>query len=207
MRTKQTARKSTGDTAPRKTLCGGTRRPVYYDYGRPPLQQHIVSKEPIIPDTAMNPHAAMTSDARKEVLSAPDLLVIILSQLPHSSLLRAKFVNRRWASLFEHVEIQAALFARPRPKESALYTEIYSDVLMDRFSTFWPINGEDKAVFAKSSTLNKFHSKESNETPVDESDIHCLSEMHSSEKKPLHPPQQGFADKCHYSQWRQFLIC
>ncbi|KFX98178.1 hypothetical protein O988_04475 [Pseudogymnoascus sp. VKM F-3808] len=74
-----------------------------------------------------------------KVLSTPDVLVIILSQLPHSSLLKAKLVNETWAGVFENVEIQASLFVRPRPKESALYTETYSDLLINKFLT-WPTN-------------------------------------------------------------------
>src|ERR1700712_5035117 len=87
----------------------------------------------------------MTSYPQKRVLSTPDLLILILSQLPHSSLLKAKLVNKTWASLFEHVQIQAALFERPRPKDSALYTETYSDLLMNKFSTPWPSNREEYA--------------------------------------------------------------
>jgi hypothetical protein len=103
------------------------------------LQQHVVSEEPIIPDTATASNAAIASEAQMKVLSTLDVLVIILSQLPHSSLLKAKLVNKTWAGVFENVEIQASLFVRPRPKESALYTETYSDLLINKFLT-WPTN-------------------------------------------------------------------
>lgn len=111
----------------------------------------------------MGPDTAIPSEAQKTVLSTPDLLIIILSQLPHSSLLKAKLVNKTWASLFGHVEIQAALFNSPRPKGSALYTEAYSDLLMDKFSTFWTVNEEesDKEVLAESSIAKRPHFKES----------------------------------------------
>lgn len=66
--------------------------------------------------------------------------MIILSQLPHSSLLKAKLVSKTWASVFDNVEIRASLFECPRPKESALYTETYSDLLMDKFLAPWPTN-------------------------------------------------------------------
>ncbi|KAH8595365.1 hypothetical protein B0O99DRAFT_686787 [Bisporella sp. PMI_857] len=201
-RTKQTARKSTGGPAPRRRLAGS--HGVYYDLVDriPSLQQHIVPKKAMTPDTAMTSNAAITSNAQKTVLSTPDLLVLILSQLPHSSLLRAKLVNKTWASLFEHVEIKVALFERPGPKGSALYTETYSDILMDKFSVFWPISGEesDKVMLTKSS-------KESNEMPVDEPNIHDQSEMHLQKTKTLQPRLQGYADNCHNWQWRQLLLC
>ncbi len=95
------------------------------------------------------PREGVSSDAQRRVLTSPDLLLIILSQLPHSSLFKAKQVNKTWASLFRHAEIRAALFQIPRPKGSALYVETYSDILVDKFSTFWPINGGDKAIFLK----------------------------------------------------------
>ncbi|RDL31798.1 Uncharacterized protein BP5553_09200 [Venustampulla echinocandica] len=145
-RTKQTARKSTSGPAPRVQLSGSFRPGGYrFNYGNLPLQQHVVSKEPIIPDTAMASNAAMTSDAQMKVFSTPEILVIILSQLPHTSLLKAKLVNKTWASLSENVEIQASLFERPRPKESALYAETYSDLLMNKFLTPWPTNEEEYA--------------------------------------------------------------
>ncbi|KFY30523.1 hypothetical protein V494_08124 [Pseudogymnoascus sp. VKM F-4513 (FW-928)] len=138
-RTKQTARRSTNGPAPRLPLGD---RPVYYwfKHGNIPLQ-HAVSKEPINPDTARAPNAT-TSDAQMKVFSTPDVLIIILSQLPHSSLLNAKLVNKTWASLFDHVEIQASLFERPRPKGSALYTEAYSDLLMSKLLAPWPTDRE-----------------------------------------------------------------
>lgn len=114
-------------------------------YGNLPLQQDVVSEEGVIPNTGMASDAAMTSDAQTKVFSTPDVLVIILSQLPHSSLLTAKLVNKTWASLFENAEIKASLFECPRPKESALYTETYSDLLMKKFLTPWPTNGEEYA--------------------------------------------------------------
>jgi hypothetical protein len=157
-RTNQTARKSIGGAAPRRQLAGSSSQPpLYYNYGKRPSQNQIVSENPVIPDIVSIPREAISLAATKSVLSTPDLLVIILSQLPHSSLLKAKRVNRTWASLCGHIEIQAALFQHPRPKGSALYVETHSDILMDKFSTFWPINREDKAVFSKSSTAKTFH--------------------------------------------------
>jgi hypothetical protein len=80
-----------------------------------------------------------SSEAQKTVLSTPDILVLILSQLPHSSLLQAQLVNTTWAGLYNHVQIQAALFRCPRPPASALYCEPYSDLLIEKFfSSFWP---------------------------------------------------------------------
>ena len=163
----------------------------------------------MIPDTVPIPREAISSAAQKTVLSTPDLLVIILSQLPHSSLLKAKRVNRTWASLFGHVEIQAALFQHPRPKGSALYVETHSDILMDKFSTFWPINGEDKAVFSRSSTRKTFHPEEWNEMPVHASNSHDPPETRLQNTTTLQAQQQrGHADNCPYGQqWRQLLIC
>jgi len=160
-------------------------------------------------DTVSTPHEAFSSAAQKKVLSAPDLLVIILSQLPHSSLLNAKSVNKTWASLFGHVEIQAALFQYPRPNGSALYVEPHSDILMDKFSTFWPINGEDKAVFSKSSTVKTFHAEEGSEVPVNALKSHNPSGTRLPSRATLQPQQQrDHVDKCPYSQqWRQLLIC
>ena len=209
-RTKQTARKSTGGAAPRRQLAGSSSYPpLYYSYGKRPSQQQLISETPMIPDTVSITYEAISSAAQKTVLSTPDLLVIILSQLPHSALLKAKRVNRTWASLFGYVEIQAALFQHPRPKVSALYVEIHSDILMDKFSTFWPINGEDKAVFSKSSTVKTFHPEEWNETPVDASNSHDPSKTRLQNTTTLQPQQQrGNGDKCPYwQQWRQLLIC
>lgn len=163
----------------------------------------------MIPDTVSIPREAVSSVAQRTVLSTPDLLVIILSQLPHSSLLKAKRVNRTWASLFGHVEIQASLFQHPRPKGSALYVETHSDILIDKFSTFWPINGEDKAEFSKSSTVETFHPEEWNKLPVDASNSHDPLETRLQNTTTLQPQQQrGHGDKCpHRQQWRQLLIC
>ncbi|OBT67252.1 hypothetical protein VE03_02675 [Pseudogymnoascus sp. 23342-1-I1] len=140
-RTKQTARRSTAGIAPRRQLAGaGGSQPIRYDfdYGNLPLKQYVVSKEPIIPGTAMDSNAAAPSEAQMKVFSTPEMLAIILSQLPHSSLLTAKLVNKTWAGLFENAEIRASLFECPRPKELALYTEAYSDLLMNRFLAPWP---------------------------------------------------------------------
>lgn len=102
----------------------------------------------------------MSSAAQRKVLSTPDLLLIILSQLPHSSLLKAKGVSRTWASLFEHVEIQAALFLRPRPKGSASYVETHSDILMDKFSDFWPSEGYETLGCSIRSTVKRPHAQQ-----------------------------------------------
>ncbi|KIM93927.1 hypothetical protein OIDMADRAFT_184611 [Oidiodendron maius Zn] len=202
-RTRQTARKSTGGKAPRTQLAGSIRHPpLYYNYGKRPSQQQIISETPTIPDPASIPCEAISSAAQKTVLSTPDLLVIILSQLPHSSLLKAKRVNRTWASVFGYVEIQAALFQHPRPKGSALYVETHSDILMNKFSPFWPIKGEDKAVFSKSSTVKTFHPEGWNKIPVDASNSHDPSKTRL-QNTALHPQQH-----CPYwQQWRQLLIC
>ncbi|OBT73172.1 hypothetical protein VF21_07919 [Pseudogymnoascus sp. 05NY08] len=146
-RTKQTARKSTGGAAPRSQLASGSRqRGAYlFSYGDLPVRHDDVSEEPIIPDISMVLNTETTSDAQTEVFSTPDVLVIILSQLPHSFLLKAKLVNKTWASVFDNVEIRASLFECPRPKESALYTETYSDLLMDKFLAPWPTNEDGYA--------------------------------------------------------------
>lgn len=213
-RTKQNARKSTGAAAPRRPLAGlsctwSGRRPLHYNYGKRPSQQQSISESPRILDSVLIPREGNSSTAQKTVLSSPDLLIIILSQLPHSSLLNAKRVNSTWASLYGHVEIQAALFQRPRPKGSALHVETHSDILIDKFSTFWPINGEDKAVFSKCSTVDTFHPEEWNELPVDASDSRDPSETRLQRTTALQPQQQpGHGDKCPYrEQWRQLLIC
>ncbi|KAK0109261.1 hypothetical protein ONS96_003083 [Cadophora gregata f. sp. sojae] len=135
-RTKQTARKSTGGVAPRRQLAG-LHRSNYHSLKYPNFlsQPYTGASDPI------NPNPASASGAQEKVLSTPDLLIIILSQLPHSSLLKAKLVNRTWASLFENVEIQAAMFMSPRPKGSAEYAERYSDLVMGRWAEFW-LSGE-----------------------------------------------------------------
>jgi len=200
-RTKQTARRSTGGQAPR--------RPIYHrrawhnlTYEQLPLQQHIALINATILDTAV------ASDAQREVLSAPDLLLLILSQLPHSSLLKAKLVNKTWASLFKHVEIQAALFERPRPKESALYAETYSDLLMDNFSAFWSIyrDESDQAVLPESSIVTQPHPKESNEGPVDVPNVHRPSKNSSQKRMTVRLRIQKYTDKCLSWQWRQLLL-
>ena len=187
-RKKQTARPSTGEKACWKPLASSrSHAPLYYNYGKRPSQQHINSENHLVPNTASNPHTAMSSAAQEMVLSTPDLLIIILSQLPHSSLLKAKGVNKTWASLFGHAEIQAALFQRPRPKASAMHAETYSDILMDRFGAFWPINGEDKAVFSKRSTVKTFHPETWSNIPINVSNSHDPSQVHSQETKALQP--------------------
>ncbi|KFY28288.1 hypothetical protein V491_00539 [Pseudogymnoascus sp. VKM F-3775] len=142
-RTKQTARPSTVGRAPRIRLASSRRGSYRFKYGNLPLQHLSTSKKPVIPDTTVDSNAEIASDAQMKVFSTPEVLVIILSQLPHSSLLKAKLVNKTWTSVFENPEIQASLFERPRPKNSALYTETYSDLLMNRFATPWPTNGEE----------------------------------------------------------------
>lgn len=148
-RTRSTPHRRSEYTA-RGLICGFSLRerddrPYIFSYGDLPVQDDDVSKEPIIPDISMASNTATTSDAQTEVLSTPDVLVIILSQLPHSSLLKAKLVNKTWASVFDNVEIRASLFECPRPKDSALYTETYSDLLMDKFLAPWPTNEEEYA--------------------------------------------------------------
>lgn len=143
-RTKQTARQSTVGRGLGLHLARSSQRRSYrFKYGNLPLQQLSASKEHIIPDAAVDSNATVASDAQMKVFSTPDVLVIILSQLPHSSLLKAKLVNKTWASVFKNPEIQASLFERPRPKNSALYTETYSDLLMNKLSTPWPTNEEE----------------------------------------------------------------
>ncbi|RFU24650.1 hypothetical protein B7463_g11687, partial [Scytalidium lignicola] len=151
----------------------------------------------------------MTSNAQNTVLSTPDLLICILSQLPHSSLLKAKLVSKTWASLFKLVDIQAALFEHPRPKVSALYTETYSDILKNKFPTFWSTNEKepDKAGIPKSYFTKKLDPKESNEMPVDVSKIHHSSEIHLQETRTPQPQPQGDVDKCLNLHWRQLLVC
>ncbi|TVY84561.1 hypothetical protein LSUE1_G002749 [Lachnellula suecica] len=193
----------TGGLAPRRQLAC-----LFYHYGSRPSQQQVISEDSLDVDTKSAIHDATSSPAQKAVLSTPDLLVIILSQLPHSSLLKAKRVNRSWASIFEHVEIKAALFQHPRPKGSALYVETHSDVLMENFSSFWPVNGQDKVSFSKSTTVKTFHLKLRSRPPVDASNGHVPSErdLESPDSQTLH--QQGYGDKCPYGQqWRQLLIC
>ncbi|KAH8805449.1 hypothetical protein F5884DRAFT_799303 [Xylogone sp. PMI_703] len=134
------------------------------------------------------PDRAMTSSAQNKVLSTPDFLVSILSQLPHSSLLKAKLVNKTWASLFKLVDIQAALFEVPRPKEAALYAETYSDVLKNKFPIFWQFGkGSNVASIPKSYFAKSFPSEKGG-TP--------LQATETSQPEP-----QG------NSHWRQLLVC
>ncbi|KAH8812177.1 hypothetical protein F5884DRAFT_750498 [Xylogone sp. PMI_703] len=135
----------------------------------------------------------MSSNAQTTVLSTPDLLVCILSQLPHSSLLKAKLVNKTWASIFEVVYIKAALFEQPRPKELDLYTETYSDILRNKFSTFWPSSEKepDKANIPKSYFKKKFHTVESNEKSVGVSRTHNTSVMHLQKIRTLSGTHRG----------------
>jgi hypothetical protein len=152
----------------------------------------------------MMSYKEMTSNAEIRVLSTPDLLILILSQLPHSSLLKAKLVNTTWACLFKHVEIQAALFKRPWPKGSALYTETYSDVLRNKFSGFWPIKGEGVAIIKQ----DMLHFKESNDMPIDTPNILSSSEISLQTTRALQLPLQGHIDNCCSDwQWRQLLVC
>ena len=140
-RTKQTARHSTGGIAPRTALAGG-RFPISWyrvDYGNLPWRQYTVSNDSSTDDKSTDLEAGTTSAAQTQVLSSPDVLIIILSQLPHSSLLKARLVNKTWASLFGHVEILASLFQCPRPEGAAQYTEPYSDLFMTKFSSLWPL--------------------------------------------------------------------
>ncbi|KAJ3495627.1 hypothetical protein NLG97_g3255 [Lecanicillium saksenae] len=184
-RTKQTTRRSTGGKAPRKALasvsCSWDYSPSYYNYGkrlpnrRSPSIDSTASEEYTSstkgtfykesgPSTAPAPPVSLPiisgstdSAAQRAVLSSPDLLLIILSQLPHSSLLKTQSVNKIWASLFDHVEIQAALFQKPRPRGAAAYVEPYSDILKNRFEVFWPAPGKDRARFGLDSKTQRFH--------------------------------------------------
>jgi hypothetical protein len=71
-RTKQTARKSTGGAAPRRQLAGSSSHPpLYYNYGKRPSQQQIISENPIIPDRVSITREAISSAAQKTVLSTP----------------------------------------------------------------------------------------------------------------------------------------
>lgn len=183
--------------------------PVYYTYGKHPSQRQTISADPMLPGMASVPCEIVSSAAQTMVLSTPDLLVIILSQLPHSTLLKAKSVNKTWASLFGHVEIQAALFQCPRPKRSALYVETHSDILLDKFSAFWPNNGKDKAEFSKTSPVKTFHPEGYHEVPVGASTSQNSSEtclQNATTLQPQQHPEHG--QKCPYGeQWRQLLIC
>jgi hypothetical protein len=80
---------------------------------------------------------------------------------------------------------------------------------MDKFSTFWPINGEDRAKFSRSSSVTTFHPGEWNEISVDALNSHDPSETRFQNTTTLQLQQQrGHRDKCPYSlQWRQLLIC
>ncbi|KAJ2979514.1 hypothetical protein NQ176_g3205 [Zarea fungicola] len=137
--------------------------------------------------------------AQRTVLSTPDLLIIILSQLPHSSLLKAQRVNKTWAGLFDNVELQAALFRQPRPKGSALYVEAHSDVLMHHFPTFWPINGRDP---------RQFHSRAFQKQQVTASNSDW-SYLHDEATPELtYVSQDDYDDGCpHRQKWRQLLVC
>jgi hypothetical protein len=207
-RTKQTARKSTGGVAPRRQLAGSSRLPVlYYNYGRRPSHQQKISADPATPQIVTSTRADCSA-AQRTVLYTPELIVIILSQLPHSSLLKAKSVNKTWASLFGYIEIQASLFLRPRPAGSALYVQTQSDILMDKFSTFWPIQGKDNAVFYKSSKAETPYPEEWNETPVGAMHIQDPPETPSQITTTTYPLQQRErSDKlpC-WQQWRQLLV-
>lgn len=157
--------------------------------------------------------------AQEEVLSSPDLLLIILSQLPHSSLLRAQRVNRTWASLFRHAEIQAALFQAPRPDDSASYAEIHSDILMAKLPGFWPVSGQvrrDRYHGEPASVFHNFLQKDVArwnwyEIPADDAHNHIL------EKNTLRfKDRAGYSmrrrqepkSKCPYRhKWAHLLVC
>lgn len=187
------------------------RTPKHRNFGkRPPPPQHIAPEHPVIPDKEpVSQQVRHSSPAQREALSTPEILVIILSQLPHSSLLRAKRVSKIWASLFDHVEIQAALFQCPRPKGSALYAETHSDIVKDHFSAFWPINEDDKAVFPVSSTAMPFHPVERRQTMNSISASDDPSKVHLPNVTGFHQEQrQGYREQCPYEDhWRQLLIC
>ena len=82
-------------------------------------------------------------------------------------------------------------------------------ILMDKFPTFWPIDGEYQAVFPESSTVTTFHPVERNEIPADVSDSDDPSKIHLQNITNLQTRRQrGYRDKCPYwQQWRQLLIC
>ncbi|EPE29067.1 hypothetical protein GLAREA_00225 [Glarea lozoyensis ATCC 20868] len=209
-RTKQTARKSTGGVAPRRQLPGSSNLlALYYNYGRRRTRQQKIPTDPVTPKTITTFTIANSSVAQRTVLSTPELIVIILSQLPHSSLLKAKSVNRTWAGLFGHIEIQAALFLRPRPEGSASYVQTQSDILTDKFSTFWPIKGKDNAVFHKSAKVETPYPEEWNEISVGASNIHDPPKAHSQSTSTIQQPQiRERSDKLpSWQQWRQLLVC
>ncbi|KAH7420100.1 hypothetical protein BKA64DRAFT_652369 [Cadophora sp. MPI-SDFR-AT-0126] len=223
-RTKQTARKSTSGAAPRRQLAGLHHRSYHsLKYSQLPSHRHTLTSHPI------NSSTSKASKAQDKVLSTPDLLIIILSQLPHSSLLKAKLVNKTWASLFGNVEIQAALFVNPRPKESAMYTEMYSDLLTDRWADFWSVSGVHEDEEDSDGEESEKEQSEAGKPDRVESDGEGLSEAvvpKGSIGKRHHPKEHvktdgrgritlelrlsrhsDSTDTPHPWQWRQLLFC
>ncbi|KAJ6787214.1 hypothetical protein PWT90_06707 [Aphanocladium album] len=202
-RTKQTARRSTGGKAPRKRLasvsCTWDRSPRYYSYSKLSVRCPSTSADITPSETLPVICADADSAAQRAVLSTPDLLIIILSQLPHSSLLKAQRVNRTWASLFDHVEIQAALFKKPRPNQSAAYVEIYSDILRDQFEAFWPIPGEDRVRFSMDSKTQRFH-------PEGWCKISASPFSDPNDRNTI--IERRYEEVCPYrKEWGQLLVC
>ncbi|KAJ3495215.1 hypothetical protein NLG97_g3554 [Lecanicillium saksenae] len=105
--------------------------------------------------------------AQARVLSSPELLVNILSQLPHSSLLKAQRVHKTWADLFATVEIQAALFQRPRPARSPEYVEPYSDILQAKFPAFFPTTTKASRGFSRRGVADEYPIEAWSELPID----------------------------------------
>lgn len=105
--------------------------------------------------------------AQARVLSSPELLVNILSQLPHSSLLKAQRVSKTWADLFATAEIQAALFQRPRPTGSPIYVEPYSDILEARFPAFFPTTTQTLGWFSRSYVMDELLREVWSKLPID----------------------------------------
>lgn len=208
-RIRQTARKSTGGTAPRRPLRNVDREPSrYLNDRRSSSQRQIRLKGSRVHNTRSKARQNTSSPAQKRVLSSPDLLIIILSQLPHSSLLTAKGVNRTWASLFEHVEIRAALFQVPRPKGSAIYTEAQSDILMNIFSHFWPEDNQDPPLFSNSLMRKSFHNKNWTGSPTEILNS-CDRLDTRRERTDWDQPQQQQEVEvmCPYrQQWQQLLV-
>lgn len=209
----RTARRSVGGRAPPRAPY---RRPLrYYIYGKRPSEKENGSKSSsVISDIrpSIPSEAESGSAAQRTVLSTPDLLIIILSQLPHSALLQVQRVNRTWAGLFDNLEIQASLFRQPRPKGSALYVEAHSDILMDHFSAFWPSDGQDGAKFDRCADFANFHSKSFHEKHVatsdsgDSSDEARLQDTAIPELSP--EPQDESNEGCpHREKWSQLLVC
>ena len=148
--------------------------------------------------------------AQARVLSSPELLVIILSQLPHSSLLKAQQVNKTWADLFATAEIQAALFRRPRPTGSSVYVEPYSDILEAKFPAFFATTTKAGRGFSRSYVVDEFPPSEAwCELPIDKAHNGGVPsrELQYNTTHYVLPSRKGPRITCpHRHKWSELLL-